>query len=134
MGTWGHRTFEDDTACDWLDDLAASDGAGFLERTLLGEAGEEGDLDSEQGVHILAAAEIVYGLLNGPREELPEEAVAWIKGHQHVDAACLKPVCERQLGRVLGDGSELRQRWQENKELYSDWKAHVEILRNGLKD
>lgn len=133
MGTWGYKTFEDDTACEWLNGLAASEGTAFLEQSLLG-GDDEGRLDHTQAVHILAAAEIVYGLLNGPRGGLPEEARAWIDANRRFEVACLKPVCERQLGRVLSEQSELRQRWQENKQAYPDWKAEVESLRNALMD
>lgn len=134
MGTWGYQTFEDDTACDWLDDLAQSNDAAFLEQSLQIDAGDEDDLDAEGAVHILGAAEMIYALLNGPQRELPEEARQWIAANQDLDVACLKPVCERQLGRVLSDRSELRQRWRENKELYPAWKANVESLRNALMD
>lgn len=134
MGTWGYQTFEDDTACDWLDDLVQSNGTAFLEQSLQIDAGDEDDLDSEGAVNILAAAEIIYALLNGSQRELLEEARQWIAANQSLDVACLKPVCERQLGRVLSDRSELRQRWQENKELYPTWKTSVESLRNALMD
>lgn len=134
MGTWGYGTFEGDGAMDWLDGLADSEGIWFLERSLLGEVDDGAHLNSEEGTSILAAAEIVYGLLNGPREGLPGEAVEWIRANGHVDAAVLKPVCERQLGRVLSEASELHALWAENKEDYPKWKAHVEALRNGLKD
>ncbi len=133
MGTWGYKTFEDDAACDWLSGLTASQGGALLEQALLA-GDDEGRLDYARAVHILAAAEIVYGLLNGPQSGLPEQARTWIDANRRLDVACLKPVCERQLGRVLSEQSELRQRWQQNKQDYPDWKANVESLRNALMD
>lgn len=134
MGTWGYQTFEDDTACDWLSELEKSKGTEVLERSLSPEGDEESYLESEDGIGILAAAEIVYGLLNGPREGLPEEAIQWIGDHQHLDVSCLKPVCERQLGRVLFEHSELRELWEENEEEYPAWKSHVQTLLEGFRD
>jgi len=135
MGTWGYRTFENDAAMDWLGDLTDSEGIAFLERSLLPKDDVEGAaMDADEAVEIAAASEIVYGLLNGPREGLPEESLDWLRDNEHVEAAVLKPVCERQLGRVLGDESDLRQLWEENKAEYPKWKANVEALRNGLKD
>jgi hypothetical protein len=136
MGIWGYQTFENDAAMDWLSDLANADGVGFLERSLLPKDSdyEEAYLDSEAGMEILAAAEIVYGLLNGPRQGLPHEAIDWIEAQKGMDAAVLKPICERQLGRVLGGQSELHELWKENAEEYPKWKANAETLRNALTD
>lgn len=133
MGTWGYKTFEDDTACDWLYDLEA-EGMKLLERSLSPE-GKEGDfLQMDDAIAILAAAEIVYGLLNGPRDGLPDEAIEWINANKEADVSCLKPICEGQLGCVLSKNSELRQVWEENTEDFPEWKANVEALRDGLKD
>ena len=134
MATRGYRTFEDDAARAWLDRLGASEGTELLELALLGQADEEAYLDYNQAVEILAAAEILHGLLYGPREGVPERAAQWIESHGQVDVACLKPVCERQLGRVLAEPCELHRAWQENKELYPKWKANVLELQRAMTD
>jgi hypothetical protein len=133
MGTWGYKTFEDDTACDWLFDLEA-EGTDLLQRSLSPKTTGDDVLDVDSGVGILAAAEIIYGVLNGPREGLPDGAVNWIHANKNADVACLKPLCEGQLGRVLSDQSELRQLWEENAEDFENWKTNVESLRDALKD
>ena len=133
MGASGYGTFDDDTAMDWLAKLAVADDSELLGRSLTPEGADE-YLPYDAAVGILAAAEIVYGILNGPREGLPKEALAWIAANKAADVACLKPVCERQLGCVLSEHSELRQRRQQNKELYPAWKKNIEALRDALKD
>ena len=133
MGASGYGTFDDDTALDWLAKLAATEGPELLSRSLTPD-GADGHLSYDAAVGILAAAEIVYGILNAPRPGLPEEAVRWIGVNKAADVACLKPICERQLGCVLSEHSELRQRRQQNKELYPAWKKNIEALRDALKD
>ena len=133
MGTWGYRTFEDDTACDWLYDLE-QEGTDLLARSLSPDNDGDDYLDSDDGIAILAAAEIIYGVLNGPREGLPDEALNWINANKTADVACFKPLCEGRLGRVLSEQSELRQLWEENADEFENWKTNVEFLRDALKD
>lgn len=133
MGASGYGTFDDDTALDWLSCLAAAEGAELLGRSLTPDGAAE-HLTYDAAVGILAAAEIVYGILSAPRPGLPKEALAWIAANKAADVACLKPICERQLGCVLAEHSELRQRQQQNKQLYPAWNKNVEALRDALKD
>jgi len=133
MGAWGYKTFEDDTACDWLYDLE-EEGTELLARSLSPKNVEDGFLEFDDAIAILAAAEIIYGILSTPREGLPEGAVKWINANKDADVACLKPLCEGQLGRVLSEQSELRQLWEENADDFENWKTNVESLRDALKD
>jgi len=133
MGTWGYNTFENDSASDWLFDLEA-EGMDLLQRSLSPKMTGNDFLDADSGVGILAAAEIIYGVLSSPREGLPDDAVKWINANKDADVACFKPLCEGQLGRVLSEQSELRQLWQENDEDFENWKTNVESLRDALKD
>ena len=133
MGTWGYKTFENDSASDWLFDLEA-EGTDLLARSLSPEDTDDAFLDADNGIAVLAAAEIIYGVLSSPREGLPDSAVKWINANKNADVACLKPLCEGQLGRVLGKQSELRQLWEENTEDFENWKGNVESLRDALKD
>jgi hypothetical protein len=59
MGAWGHRTFENDSALDWLGDLAEGD------PSLVGEAldvaagsAEDAYLEVDEASAALAAAEL----------------------------------------------------------------------------
>lgn len=135
MEARGYGTFDEAAAVRWLEKLSDSEGGGLLEQTLLDPGKDDAPLDWGRGAELLAASEIVYGLLYGPRERVPERAAGWIRAHGHVDAACLKPVCERQLGRVLSEESELYRHWQQQDEaVYEAWRADVEVLRTGLTD
>jgi len=130
MGTWGIGTFENDDASDWLYDLEASAGVAFLEGSLKSEPAAY--LEAPDAENILAAAEIINGILNGPREGLPENALAWIDAHRDADVAALAPRAVQLIGRVLAGNSELHELWQESDEDYPAWKADVEDLRRRL--
>lgn len=76
MGPWGIGTFDDDTASDWLDEFVDAPSADALRRTLA--ASDDGYLEFTEAVGFLAAAEIVAGVLTGPREGLPDQALTGI--------------------------------------------------------
>src|SRR5262245_13730309 len=114
MGTWGTRTFDDDTASDWLDEIGQEPSVTFLRETL--EMPVEGYLEFETCVGFLAAAEIVAGVLKGPREGLPEEAVAVIQALAGADVEPLRKLAGDKARLVLGESSELRELWSENSD------------------
>lgn len=132
MGTWGIKTFEDDTACDWIYDLEESDGLEFL-RASLNPAEEGGYLRFMSCVPILCASEVIHGILFGPREGLPEDAIKWIGENKGLDVAGLRALCVEKIGRVLGENSELNELWEENEEEYASWKANVVALQEALR-
>lgn len=131
MGTWGIRTFDDDTACDWVYDLEESKGVNFLEHSLNPKE-EGGYLDLDGCVAILCACEVIHSILYGPRDGVPEEAIDWINNNKGVDVIGLKKICVDRINRVLSDKSELNELWAENEEEYNNWKNNVLELREAL--
>ena len=66
MGAWGHKTFEDDTSCDWVYDLKDSDDpVNFLQESLIPE--DEGYIEYQDGCAILGACEAIYAIKFEPR-------------------------------------------------------------------
>ena len=134
MSTWGPRTFEDDFACDWLDDLEESDSIAFLSHCL--------DLTDQEAVNfvacvgVLCTSELIHGVLREPREKMPEQALSWIEAHEE-DAEQLKlmlPAAITGIDRVLKTTSAMRMRWQDAGEIHhSTWVGEVLELQNGLK-
>jgi hypothetical protein len=124
MGAWGFKTFEDDSSLDWLGDL------GEEEKPLpfLKECLNLDGIDYMEYFHctgVLSSAVMIDGLLNGPKEDLPEEALEWLKANTKLKVAPLVPIAIDGLERVLGDDSELNELWRENKELYPKWKKSI---------
>jgi len=123
MGTWGIGTFDDDTASDWLDEFVDEPSVELLRRTFA--ASDEGYLEFTEGVGFLAAAEIVAGVLTGPREGLPEEALRGIASLTPGDVADLRQLAARKARRVLADQSELQELWSDNEKDNAAWRSHV---------
>ncbi|HBL47335.1 DUF4259 domain-containing protein [Gimesia sp.] len=128
MGAWGYRTFEDDSTCDWAEDLYDAEKAvPFLRESLTPEAAD-GYLEYDDCCSILGAAETVYALLFEVRDNPPEKFQEWVQNHRGLDVTDLKPVCVLALNRVLSENSELNELWSENSTEYPEWKGNVEHM------
>lgn len=130
MGTWGIRTFDNDGTSDWLYDLEEAVGTSLLEQALNAEGSEY--LEAPDGEIILAAAEIILGIKDKPRSNLPDNAIEWINSHKNLDVSKLVTKAIFLIDRVLGENSELNELWAENEENYPDWKSDVMELRKLL--
>jgi len=132
MGTWGMGTLENDDAADWLDELQSSNDGAVLQSTLEEHTTTEGYLEAPEGVHILCAGEIIAALLGQPAPDLPAGAGDWVQEHESLDASSLIPIAIKKIERVLDNGSELRELWQENEIDYSNWHESVLALKAKL--
>ncbi|WP_339736268.1 DUF4259 domain-containing protein [uncultured Gimesia sp.] len=133
MGAWGYKTFEDDTTCDWLDDLyEAEDPYRFLLSSLNPEQ-NDGFLDDLVCSSILGAAETVFSLLFQVRDNPAEEFKEWIQNNQDLPVNDLKPNCIKSLKRVLSDDSELNEIWSDSGEDYINWRKNIESMIEALE-
>ena len=132
MGTWGMGTFENDDAADWAYELPASDEGTVLQAALEGDAGGGDYLEAPDGVHILCACEIIAAFLGQPSPDLPAGAGDWVQEHESLDVSSLVPIAIKKIERVLDDGSELRELWQENEVDFSAWRENVLALKAKL--
>jgi len=127
MGAWGHKSFENDSALDWLGDLA--DG----EKSLVGEAldavtsaDEDDYLEVDEASAALAAAELVAAALGKGDDRLNEDAAAWLEEHRAVAQGIGAARARKAVERVY-KASELRELWDENGE-DTEWHADVREL------
>jgi hypothetical protein len=127
MGAWGHKSFENDSALDWLGDLA--DG----ESSLVGEAldaithaDEDAYLEVDEATAALAAAELVAAGLGKGDDRLNEDAAAWLEQHRPVAQGIGATRARKAVERVY-KASELRELWDENGE-DTEWHADVREL------
>ena len=131
MGSWGLGTFEDDIACDWLEDLYDSDPIAFFAKCL--------DLSDLQYVEFLACvgvvctAEIIHSLLCEPRRGLPEAAHQWLGEHQGLNVFAFIPDTIAGLRRVMGPDSEMRELWEDNHEMHDAWMMQMTDLLKRLE-
>lgn len=132
MGAWGHRTFQDDSACDWVYDLeAAEDPLQFLDESLTPE--DTDYIEYDDGCAILGACETIYGIKHESREPQAEAFTKWVDNHKSLDVSSLVPKAITAVQSVLGEDSELNELWSENPEFYSQWRARIEELIAGLQ-
>lgn len=130
MATWGTHTLEDDTATDWIDELIEAED----EREMLLEAFtiEAGDVNYDVGVIVIAACEVVVGLLDEPRRGMPENLRDWFADNECDDIADIPEKAAAALSVVLADDSELITVWQEAED-YGEWRQNVEELQETIE-
>ena len=128
MGAWGYRTFEDDTACDWLGAFLRRPALGAIE-SALDAALEPGFIDDHAAHGALAAAEVVAALNGRPAAGLDAGAAAWAAGQPPARAELLAKA-RAAVARVLGD-SELRDSWADAGSLPA-WESAVGELQGRL--
>lgn len=126
MAAWGTKTFEDDTAVDWLAELTDAE---ETREFLLGAITltKKDDLDYDTGVTALAASEVIVALLDEPRKGLPEELKDWLSDNECDDITDLPEIALNALNLVLGEESELTDSWADAED-YNDWRESVDEL------
>ncbi|GGP22650.1 DUF4259 domain-containing protein [Silvimonas iriomotensis] len=131
MGAWGTRFFENDDASDWVYDLAPS---GELAPVADALAAVDVDyLESPEGAVALCAAAAVAVSQGLPVAELPDSLTAWKVQVDVTAAKALVPDAIAAIERVLANGSELKELWQENEEDYPAWEKEAASLRDQLR-
>ena len=129
MGSWGYRTFEDDTALDWIGNFKEQMTPNKLEQTLE-EALQASFIDDLIGSGALAAAEVVAALNGKPSELLQEEVSRWaeLQSPSHPN---LLTKASKAVSKVF-DSSELREIWEDSGSL-DKWRLSIDDLLSRLK-
>lgn len=131
MGTWGLGTFEDDIACDWLEDLHDSDPIAFFTACLDLEGLEE--LDYLACIGVVCTSEILCAHATEPRHDLPESANQWLIQNRELALSGFLPRCIDGLRRVADPKSEMSMRWEDGAENFVAWKNHISDLQQRLQ-
>ena len=127
MGAWGHKSFQNDSALDWLSDLI-HDGAPVLGAALDAASGDDLELDAASAV--LAAAEIVAAALGKGDDRLDEDAAVWLAENRDAARKVGAARARQAVLRVFAK-SELRELWDENGD-DTEWHADVRELLERL--
>lgn len=128
MGTWGHGTFHNDDAADWLYELEEGgldvvDAA--LQAVTLG-----GYLAAPDCCTALAAAEVVAAMRGRGAPDLPRDLQAWVKERRAPPSAGLVERAQKAVAAVLAD-SELAELWRESGQ-FAAWEVVVRDLAGRL--
>ena len=131
MSSWGFRTFEDDIACDWLEDLFDSDPIAFFVKCL--DLRGIDNLDFLACVGVVCTSEMLRGVVAGPRPRLPEIATHWCPEYHELNCQWLLPQAVAAMKRILAPDSEMRVRWEDNGEQFECWLSHQTELTRDLQ-
>lgn len=129
MGAWGMGVFDDDSALDFLGELAeAKDPLSLMNHSFeSASASKYLEYDSAQSVLVSAAA--IDALLNGTQHTADvEELDAWLQRNRNLNVSSLKVPAVAAIRRVLSEGSELHELWSENAKDYPTWRGGIEAL------
>lgn len=132
MGAWGVLAFDNDTACDWGDDLEDAEDLTPVETAFeaVEDAGEE-YLDQDLACEALAAAEVLarLGGRRGYGNAYTETVDAWVKAHPQQVSKVLTERALKVIERIDGEASELAELWDEaNPEDAKAWRASLKDL------
>jgi hypothetical protein len=133
MGAWGVGSFDNDTACDWAQELDASDDLAPVHSALDAVlASGDGYLDSDDACCAIAACEVVARLRGnwGKRDVYSERVDRWVAWHPITPDVGVITKAHAALDRILGDNSEERELWEESD--FAGWKSSLDDLRRRL--
>lgn len=140
MGAWGHKTFEDDSALDLIDEWIQEDRPlEHIERAISSALAAE-YLDFDQGQEVSVASAIVEFALStarGPEyEELAEDQGGldtWLETLSKERLRALVPSVVSALERLVSPDSELAELWAENEVYGPQWVDHARTRQNRLR-
>lgn len=130
MGAWGHKSFENDTALDWICELKPSDAPFAYPMSAIDKL-LESDLyiDAPEGEEAIAATEALAAAQGNSPADPPEELEKW-----HASLGGILPTQDmieratQALSKVRNDEqSEIRQLWKES-EYFNDWQTSIDDL------
>lgn len=129
MGAWGVLAFDNDDANDWAYGLDEVSDLSLVEDAL-GAVGEAVDyLEAPEACEALAACEVLARLKGnfGYQNAYTAKVDQWVKQHPVRPTPQLLAQASMAIDRILADGSELRELWEEDDS--SEWVGAVEDLR-----
>ena len=134
MGTWGHGSFDNDTACEWGNALEKTTDPSLIETTLQKVANAGDDLDGHQSDEAVAAADVVARLKGkwGVQNPYTETIDAWVLRHRFQPSPELTNLAVAALDRILTEPSELLELWGEGDDDAELWRQAMNDLRSRL--
>ena len=129
MGAWGHRSFENDDALDFIWSVEEN-GVGAIEVALNAALISRDEyLEAPEACAAIAAAELVAAKRSGITDRLQDNDIKLLDSFEAPPK--LISDAKAAVGRVLQD-SELRELWSETDE-FNTWHDDVLVLLERLK-
>ena len=133
MGAWDYGVFDDDTAYDALEDLKASvEITADLER-YFDEVIQAEYVGYEEGQYALVSAAVIDSVINDiPHRCDEEDYFEWTRTLKNLDVTPLRQKAIKAIDAVISDNSELKNLWEENKQLYHSWREDKIAIQKRL--
>lgn len=115
MGAWGHGSFENDDAADWVGDFER-DGIPAVRSALeqVSTLAQDEYLDATAASMAIAATELVAASRDGDLSKLPESIREAFATHRpSLNTAEILEVSRQSIARILHQ-SELKELWEES--------------------
>jgi hypothetical protein len=129
MGTWGHQTFANDGASDWVWTLK-KEGLRSVERAIAAALKNREALEAPECENAAAAAESLCVLLGKPGASTPKEVSEWVSGEKMRPSPRLIKDAVQAVEAILAK-SELKDLWDESDESAA-WRSEMESIRDRL--
>ena len=130
-GAWGHKSFQNDDALDWVENSLKTGGQSAVERAVLRVAKGRGYLEAPEASYAIAACEVLAAAQGRSSPDLPEEVAILAKTLPSTVKDEVRKSARDAIERVLGDQSELNELWMDSKD-FQDWKKCVESLKTRI--
>ncbi|HXG08753.1 MAG TPA: DUF4259 domain-containing protein [Gemmataceae bacterium] len=130
MGAWGHGSFENDDALDWVGELEGAEDTEPISEAFDAVLEAEDYLEAPEASRGIAAAEVVAALIGQPAAKLPGEVTSWLVGKKPPKPALVQKA-QRVVKRILKN-SELKELWAESEDS-AKWQQEVEGLLHRLR-
>ena len=128
-GAWGHKSFENDDALDWVENFLKSGGQSAVEKTIASVAKGSGYLEAPQACYAIAACEVLAAAQGRTSPDMPAEVAAIAKKLPSKVSDSVRKNARDALDRIL-TGSELNDLWKDSKGSFEKWKKTVEGLKS----
>ncbi|TND08255.1 MAG: hypothetical protein FD123_2510 [Bacteroidetes bacterium] len=126
MGAWGTGFFDDDTHCDFLENILRDNISAESFGTYFQNGIDSEYLEYDEGAEVIVAAALLDNLLNGTElDSVSEELPGWLEANRGKSLDGLKPLAVQALKKLVAEDSELNELWSENEEDYPEWKGHI---------
>lgn len=132
MGAWGAEIFENDDACDFVNEVVSSNDLARVEEALNSVTTTDGYLEAPPASEGLAAADVVARLRGrwGNRDEYTKPLDGWVERIKLTPPDKLVEMARITVQRVRTAPSELLELWQEGDP--SEWLAALDELAERL--
>lgn len=136
MGAWGHLNFENDTALDFVEELAENEKNGIARLRsaidIINTTEEAAFLDSDLCAEALAAIEFIAAAKGNMAEDFPEDAEEWFQANK-TNLLSIRNIIAQSKQAIdrIKHNSELKELWEESEEL-EEWNKVLDDLNTRI--